>query len=203
MSRATRIHRQAGFSLVELLIVAAVMLVVGAMAAPSFFNAIDTYKMRSSAMDMAGLVQRARLRAVKDNATYAVRTQVVTLNSVPYTQVYIDVNGNGSQDNGERMIQLPANITLPSSGNPTLNNTTLVFTPQAAGTAVSFNGRGLPCVVVTTNCSNWDAGGNQVGFVYFLQDTKNSGSSWAAISVSPAGRVKVWTWNSHTSSWNS
>ena len=95
MSRATRIHRQAGFSLVELLIVAAVMLVVGAMAAPSFFNAIDTYKMRSSAMDMAGLVQRARLKAVKDNATYTVRTQVVTLNTVPYTQVYIDVNGNG------------------------------------------------------------------------------------------------------------
>ncbi len=202
MSSATGMRRQAGFSLTELLIVASVMLIVAALAAPSFFNAIDTYKMRSSAMDMAGLVQRARLRAVKDNATYAVRTQVITQNSVPYTQVYIDINGNGSQDNGERMIQLPVNVTLPSSGNPTLNATTLGFTAQAAGTVVSFNGRGLPCVVVTTNCSNWDAGGNQVGFVYFLQDSKNSGSSWAAISVSPAGRVKVWTWNSHTSTWN-
>jgi prepilin-type N-terminal cleavage/methylation domain-containing protein len=192
---------QSGFSLTELLIVCGVMLVVAAMAAPTFFTAIDTYKMRSSAMDVAALAQRARMRAIKDNSTYAVRTQVT--GGVPaYTQVYEDLNNNGQQDAGERMMQLPLNLSMPNSGNPTLSNATLGFTAQPLGTLVSFNARGLPCVVSNGICSNWLAGQGQVGFVFFLQDTRNNGNGWAAVSISPAGRVKVWTWSSDSSSWN-
>jgi Tfp pilus assembly protein FimT len=193
--------KQGGFSLTELLIVCGVMLVVAAMAAPTFFNTIDTYKMRSCAMDVAGLIQRARMRAIKDNSTYAVRT-LVTPGVPSYTQVWMDLNNNGAQDSGERMIQLPSAFSMPNAGNPNITAATLGYTAQPLGTLVSFNGRGLPCVVTNGICSNWITGQGQVGFVFFVQDTKTNGNGWAAVAISPAGRVKVWTWSASTTSWN-
>jgi Tfp pilus assembly protein FimT len=187
--------------LTELLIVAAVMMIVGAMAAPSIANTISAYKLRSRAMDVEGLVQRARMRAVRDNAFYFVRTQQVVINGQTITQVYIDLNNNNVAENGERLIQLPASMSMPNAGTPVLSAATLKFTPEPAATPVAFNARGLPCVVIGTQCTNWDAGNNnQVGFVWFLRDTRRNGNGWAAVSISPAGRVKVWSWNG--TAWN-
>jgi Tfp pilus assembly protein FimT len=197
MKHAAVHSNEMGFSLTELLIVAAVMLVVGAMAAPTVINTVDAYKMRSSAMDVEGLVQRARMRAVRDNAFYFVRTQQVVANGQTVTQIYIDLNGNNVADTGERLIQLPITMSMPNAGYPALSQATLGFAPEPSGTTVAFNARGLPCIVTTTICSNWD-NPNPVGFVWYLQDTRTRGTGWAAVSISPAGRVKVWTWNGNS-----
>ncbi len=71
----------------------------------------------------------------------------------------------------------------------------LDFKPQSATVLPSFNARGLPCVVSGSLC-NTSAGGAPVGFLYFLEGQQAfKGTGWAAVSVSPAGRVKVWVWS--------
>ncbi len=47
-----------------------------------------------------------------------------------------------------------------------------------------------------TVCNIRDAGGNTVGFVYYIQQTRAFGAvGWAAVSVTPAGRIRVWTYD--------
>jgi hypothetical protein len=110
-----------------------------------------------------------------------------TLNGA--TVVYIDFNNNSSLDANEQgsLLALPRNIVFDTAG-PAMS---LGF-----GTAVNglpgFDGRGLPCNPVSGTCT-FNQG---TGFYYYLrQDRIFSSTSWAAVSVSPAGRVKVWMWN--------
>jgi len=98
------------------------------------------------------------------------------------------------------MVQLPVNVRFDSSGaNPAFNSSTLLgstFTPQAASVQPSFNSRGLPCLVSGSVCNQTTGGATpqQVAFLYFLRLDGAYGTKWAAISITPAGRVRVWTW---------
>ena len=74
---------------------------------------------------------------------------------------------------------------------PALDDTTLGFTPQTGDP--SFNPTGLPCVYSSGVCSN-------SGFVSYFHDARPHGQmGWAALTISPAGRLKKWFWNG--SSW--
>jgi prepilin-type N-terminal cleavage/methylation domain-containing protein len=53
---------KAGFTLVEMLIVAAIVLIVTAMALPVFRTAINEYKLRTATVDLTSLLQRARMQ---------------------------------------------------------------------------------------------------------------------------------------------
>jgi Tfp pilus assembly protein FimT len=183
-----------------LCIVVAVMLVVAATAIPTLMTAVQHYLLRSAAKNVAAMLQTARMRCVRDNRHYAVQELNTTQGSFTYTQLFLDQNGNGSYDNGEEMVQLPGGVRFNAGAAPALSAATLGYTPQPASTVLSFNAMGLPCVVRNGICTNWDGAGNAVGVVYFLQDTRAS-SSWAAVSVSPAGRARTWQWTAGSSQW--
>src|SRR5229473_1471779 len=108
-----RRHRTNGFSLIELLIVVFVVMVVAALAVPNILLAVSNIRLRSSAGDLAGLMQQARILAAKNNTTYTVLYG--TRNGAQIA--YIDLNGNGSFDNGEPLMQF-SGTTVPASGAP-------------------------------------------------------------------------------------
>jgi prepilin-type N-terminal cleavage/methylation domain-containing protein len=187
--------RWTGFSLIELLIVMAVLMVFGAMVTPIIRTAVDEYKMRSSTVDVNSLLQRARMRSLRDNRAYTIATGQVTAGGASFTRLTMtDVAGNAIA----RMpsIQLQRGVQ-PAAGNfAQISNAALGFTPQAAGVAMSFNGRGTPCVVRNGICGSWDAAGQEVGFVYYLQYTLANGAvRMAAVSVSPSGRMRDWKYS--------
>jgi Tfp pilus assembly protein FimT len=171
------------------------------MALPQTMNAVAGYKLRQSAMDLETLLQRARTQAVRDNRHESLVTTTVTNNSVNYTQVFLDANSSGYYDSGEPSIQLPRNVSLPTSGTPSGLSSSLNFTPQSASVVPSFNARGTPCVVRNSVCSSWDANGVEVGFVFYVRSTGITGTSWAAVSASPSGRMRVWSYDSHSGAW--
>jgi type II secretory pathway pseudopilin PulG len=86
--------------------------------------------------------------------------------------------------------------------------TGLNFTPEPAAILPVFNARGLPCVnqagaanepVWPNNvCTSTDPGGGPpngglpVGFLYLFQYTGMLGANYAAVVVTPAGRVTTW-----------
>jgi prepilin-type N-terminal cleavage/methylation domain-containing protein len=201
LRRSAKLRSQSGFTLPELLIVVAIGMIAAAMTIPLFSTAVNQYRLRASAVDLDGLLQRARTRAVRDNRTYTLQTAQVVQGGVASTQVFLDMNGNLQADTnlGEPMIQLQRNVTLVAGGGvPAIPNASLGFTPQGANAPVSFNARGTPCVVVNGLCISWDSANNaanQVGFVYYLQAPLGSGTSWSAVSIAPSGRFRAWSYN--------
>jgi prepilin-type N-terminal cleavage/methylation domain-containing protein len=198
--RSAKLRSRSGFSLPELLIVVAIGMIAAVMTMPLFSTAVNQYRLRTSAVDLDGLLQRARTRAVRDNRTYTLQTAQLVQGGFTYTQVYLDLNGNQALDAGEPEIQFQRNVTTVTGGGiPAIPNASLGFTPQATNAQVNFNARGTPCVFVNGICSSWDSAGNapnQVGFVYYLRAPLGSGNSWSAVSIAPSGRFRAWSYNS-------
>jgi len=180
----------------------AIGMIIAAMTIPLLSTAMNQYRLRSSAVDLDGLLQRARTRAVKDNRTYTLQTAQLVQGGFTYTQVYLDLNGNQALDPGEPSIQLQRNVTLVTGGGiPAIPNAPLGFTPQATTAQVNFSARGTPCVFVGGFCSSWDSAGaapNQVGFVFYLRAPLGvAGTSWSAVSIGPSGRFRAWSYDSN------
>ena len=69
--RATRrptLSRQAGFTLIESLIVLAVIGILILISAPAFLNMLNRFKLSGTTRELASLMQAARLEAIKMNA---------------------------------------------------------------------------------------------------------------------------------------
>lgn len=187
--------RQAGFSFLELLTVVLILLVSMAFAMPTMLTAIGNMRLRSSASEVAALIQEIRMRAVRDN-----RFQIGACRPANDCNfAWLDLNRDGNADPLEPQLQLSEGVRLvpDGSGNPAMPQATVGFAPTP-NVPPAFNPSGVPCLLnnptpsLATVCSSVPP----AGFVYFLRAQRPSGADgWAAVSVSPAGRVRVWTWN--------
>lgn len=194
--KVSRGNRMRGFSLLELLLVLAVVMVVTAMALPNMLTSMEQYRLRSKASDLSAMLQRARSVAVK-------RSQPAGLSLTGST---FSIIGSTTEDAARLQLALPGNISVPTAGMPgSLTATSMGFasvvTITAAGssTPAYFNARGLPCPYdnATKTCTSTNSG---QAYVYYLRDSAFPGrNGWAAVSVSPSGRTKVWRWDG--SSW--
>jgi type IV fimbrial biogenesis protein FimT len=185
---------QGGHSLVELLIAVTIVMILAAFAIPNTATAIANMSLRGTASDFAGLVQQARITSVKKNAVYTIRFGLPSGNGA-----YVDLNGNGSYDSGEPMIQFGGNtnqVAAPggASGTPMnldASGSQLGWTATSGN--ISFNSRGLTCDSTATPC------GTNVNYVFYFEDTRAlGGHGWAAVSITAAARSKVW-WGSGSS----
>jgi Tfp pilus assembly protein FimT len=199
--RAPAGGRTTGVSLLELCVVLAVMLVVAASTLPTMNAAMQQYRLRTAAKDVASMLQRSRMSCVRNNRHNTVLEAQVTQGGITYSRLYLDQNANNAYDPGEPLVQLPTGVRFSNSAVPALSAAMLGYTPQPASTALSFNAIGLPCVMRNGICTNWDSNGNAVGVVYFLQDSRHANSAWAAVAVMPAGRARTWMWSAGTSQW--
>jgi prepilin-type N-terminal cleavage/methylation domain-containing protein len=186
----SRKHRAMhGMSLVEVLIVTAISLTISAAAIPKVFTTLANVELRGAAHSSAGLMQNARMLAIRD-AKYR---KAKYYNGTGGGIVYVDVNDNGTSQSTEPQVQMGTTVfgsTAPTGmgvGAVTaLTATELNFTPVTT-TAVMFSPIGQPCSAIGT-CS--------VGMVVYLKDTRTMGApGWSAVSISPAGRVVTWMWD--------
>ncbi len=211
-----------GVSLLELLICLAVMMVVTVAAIPTISRTLQAVKLQSSAQEVASLLQRARILAVKNNTYYSI--VIVTVNGMQ--QACIDTNYNGTCEATEPTVALSSNVSLitdgsgPSTAQITCgtvgtgtcpaNFTGLNYVPQAANVYVSYNNRGLPCVGSPATTEPNPTNNPQcnelpppaytpVGFLYEFQYSTGNGKTYATVTVTPSGLVGEWSYNG--SSW--
>jgi type II secretory pathway pseudopilin PulG len=209
-----------GFSLLELLICMAVMMVVTVAAIPTISRTLQVVKLQSSAQDFATLLQRARILAVKNNTTYSIVVPGVA-NGIQIACIDSISPPNGACDATEPMVALSGNVSLVTDGSgPSTNQITcgplttacpagftgLNFAPQAANAFASYNDRGLPCVgnPATTEpsgtiCNERDPTLKPVGFLFVFQYAGANARSYSAVTVTPSGLVSEWSYNG--SSW--
>jgi Tfp pilus assembly protein FimT len=206
MRQERTLLRQTGFSVVELVVVVAIVLIVLGISLPGLVTTIEDNKLRAAAQELAGIYQEGRIRSARVNNYYEV---LVTPAGVTPAIAWIDMDGNGQLDAGEPQVQLPRGMFLSNNGVPGgLDDVKLGFTPFRVETStmysqqdinvpgLAWNARGLPCqrTSPTSICSNSTATG-PAGWVQYIQMQRSGGqASYAAVSISPAGRVKVWTY---------
>ncbi len=188
-----------GFSLIELMIVVAVILILAAISVPRLIITVSDISLRYAASDFSGLLQSARIQAVRKNTFYTVQLGTLPSGTPAY---YIDLlktgtysTGDATHTNGDPM--LPANPSVtphlgPGSGAP--NEAAflagLSFTVDATGAPPSFSARGLPCIAAANSCP-MVAG---QGFVVFMSKAAILGNvPWAAVVINPSGHIQLWT----------
>ena len=184
-----RKRNSAGFSLMEISLVVAIGLIVTTVALPNFITVLATARLHGNITSLSGVLQNCRMTAVKQNMIMTTRFTVVSNGIVAYVKPASDSSGISPRD-PQVGLEDPINqLTAPSGPDapPAISTAIFGFTPQTGNP--SFNTRGLPCAYSGGSCSNQ-------GFVYYFKDTRQGGSSgWAAVSISPAGRIKKWFWN--------
>ena len=203
-----RFDPQAGYSLVELLVVVIIGLIISAIAIQGMVSSMRLAHLRAASSDLSGLYEQARIYAIRDNRYYS--THILAASGSAPQEAYVDMlpksltgasgNGGTSAAIGDPLVTITSEIVqepvsnAPNTGNlesQLLPSTTPVTPTDTSATAATFGPRGLPCTPRSlTGGAVCDSSGGPTAFWTFLENT-NSGS-WQAVTVTPAGRIGKW-----------
>ena len=182
-----------GFSLLELTVVLAMALVATTIAVPTMINVMANAQLRQGMNNLSTLYQNGRTAAVRKNSITRLRYQLSNHRYVAWVDDGINPSGLTT---GSAQVWLPdkiSKVAAPSGSSPT------PLTAAACGSTITpdttddtyFNQLGVPCQYSAGSCSN-----SQAFVQYFTyRGTLNMGTTWAALCVSPAGRIKAWYWD--------
>jgi type IV fimbrial biogenesis protein FimT len=161
-------NKQSGFTLLELVVVVAIIALVSIIALPQLNTTRENYQLKSAAVDMLSYFQKAKMEAVKRGTNVVLSFSPGVNGSY---EIFVDNGAGGgtadnwTRDGGEesiRQIRIGEGITMPAGD--------ITFTGNTAG----FNSRGMPI-------------GNRIGTVNLVNNNSNSYS----IVLSMAGSVRL------------
>jgi prepilin-type N-terminal cleavage/methylation domain-containing protein len=175
-----------GFSLVELVLSLAVLLVITTMAIPVVVRSLQNYQLNSTASQLAGMLKFAKFDAIRQNTK--VSCQIKQTGSA--WLVWVDSNGNGLQDGAEPAMVITGSSTLLAAG--------FVPSPNTIIAALGPGGGTFPYTVLSGNNAHvtFDQRGvidNSMVYALYLGNANDPSSGYRAIITMPSGAVQVWT----------
>jgi type II secretory pathway pseudopilin PulG len=207
--------------MLEVLVVVALVLIISGITAPKILNMVQVQRIQSATRAYASFLQQCRYQAEHDGQWYEV---LLDQGDPSVAIAYLDVAGTGVRTTSDPQVQIPAPITVPDPANAAIpagfgNANLLGATPLNVDTTpatwnrnaqtpgLAFNERGLPCQrqSITGPCTNsTQIAGAGVGLVsaptawitYFAEPISGGAFLYAAVTVTPAGRIKAWTYQS-------
>lgn len=207
-----------GFSTLELVIVMFIILIISGIAIPQFMTMMHSARLKGAVSDAAGLLQVQRIRAVDDDRYYSTYLLAAAGNNPQ--QLFVDIypqNLNGTSGTGgttytcnangcDPVVMISGEVSQqPAGAAPNTANLLAQILPanspvvpqdaSLAATPATFGPRGLPCtpqaVAGGTVC---DSLGGPTAYWTFFQN--NVTQNWGAVTISPAGRIRRWSYNS-------
>lgn len=137
---AARHARPAGFTLIELIVVVALIAIMMGLAAPSFVRFQRSSELTGVANSLLGAMSAARAEAMRVNRN----AYVYPLTANDWTsgwRVFVDMNGNASYDAAsDRLVleeaKMPGAVLTPTGGTNQFSDGTNMY--------IMFNGSGFP-----------------------------------------------------------
>ena len=168
----------AGFSLLEMLVTIAVMMVLMSIAIPSVMRAWRAYQLNSAATQVAAVIKATRSEAVRQNKQTSCLIQQDG-NGIWWIG---EDNGNGTLDPTKPEAALTGSAAFLAAGvAPDPASMGYPAAPQVPGGLISFDARGG--VVF---------GGNPTVFVLYIGLAGDNESGFRAVTVVPAGSTQAW-----------
>jgi type II secretory pathway pseudopilin PulG len=198
-------QNERGFTLIQLLFVVAIVIVLSAIAVPSFLNSSRPMRIRNDANALADLVTMARMRAATEFSHAEVYCTPAPasgpancqLRSLPYP-------GTGSWIYEPQTVYLSSGVSfgIPTSITTPVPNQTSTgayqgdaqqYTPLAAANTANpvivFNSRGLPVDPTGTTGTNGTV--PTADYVFYLKDTAGN---YYAVAANLTGRPALYTY---------
>ena len=138
----------AGFSVIEVVVVASVTMITVGLAAPSITGAIETYRFNSDVQNVAATIRSARYKAVASNVALRVRFNCPTTGHMRV----VEVTGDAAIDNASDRCDLAIypypdtdSASAPNNDGPVLSmGSTTDFPSTMASLEISTAGRVVP-----------------------------------------------------------
>ncbi len=166
---------QKGFTLLELMVIVAIIGIMSAMAYPSFADYLERAKVKRFGRDMVSSMQMARVNALRDGKQWAIQ-----FDGNEY-RVLSDRGDDGDWNTGDDVLE--KRITVADYGRNVTFGSAYGARPGATSDpadGVSFTGNRV--------IFNSD-GTSKSGTVYV---TNGRGDTFAVGSLSTTGRIKTW-----------
>ena len=176
-----------GFSILELVMTLALILLILAVALPGFNRYWQTYQLNSAAQQMFSNLDRGRYRAIARNREVVIQFR----REQRSYRLFEDLDGNGERGPSEPMVgaySLPKQVDFDSTG---LSGPPASTTLRPVGDPITFGGDRF-----TFNPEGYC---NKMGTVYL----QNASGDAAAISCSlpGVGRLRSYEWQRATGTW--
>ena len=181
---------RSGFSLVELLLSLAVLLVITTLAVPVVVRSLQAYQLNASASQLAGMLKFTKFEAIRRNTP--VSCQIAQQGST--WLIWVDSNGNAVPDGAEPQMIVGGSFTLLPSGSvpspaPILATlgpgTASLTTPwtvlSGSNASVTYDQRGVLSFA-----------GNATVYALYLGNPGNPDMGYRAVVTLPSGAVQVW-----------
>ena len=175
-----------GFSLVELVLSLAVLLVITTLAVPVVVRSLQSYQLNSTASQLAGMLKFAKFDAIRQNTKVSCQIKRAGTN----WQVWVDSNGDGQADGAEPQMIVGGTFTLLPAG----------AVPNAAAIMSSLGPGFSTYSWVVVSGSNGSITYDQRGvidatlvYALYIGNPNDPNSGYRAIITMPSGAVQVWT----------
>jgi prepilin-type N-terminal cleavage/methylation domain-containing protein len=178
-----------GFSLVEVVIALAVILLLSAVALPAFVNAYRMYQLTDAATQFAGLLKFTRFEAIRLNTNVSCRIQQVA-SVPPLTNAWAD-----SLPTPEDTVEDPNEKQLLFTG--TVNLVPAAAVPNAAGLPAAASVPALATVPLANGFVTFDRRGAIIPaqaqvYVFYLSNLNDASVGARAVILLPSGSIQIW-----------
>ena len=173
-----------GFTVMEITIAVAIMIVIAAFSTPKIINAMRQYRISAATRQVADLIQRAKVEAVSQNRNVTLRVDTVN------NRAGLVIRDAAGTEIGVQYIPLPQGVRFvlpsgtvpaPMTGAPTASSVS--FPAKSGSTGIyeqDFNSRGFPVVNDGT-----------VNALY----VGSYNTSFAAVTINSVGGIRTWSWS--------
>jgi prepilin-type N-terminal cleavage/methylation domain-containing protein len=185
-----------GFSLAELVLSLAVLLILTTIAVPMVLRSLQNYQLNSYASQLAGMLKFTKFEAIRQNTPVSCQIQQQGNSWL----IWVDSNGDGLPNGAEPQMFIAGSFSMLSSGS--------VPSPAPIQAALGSYGGSLPWMVLSgSNTSvTYDqrgvlsfAGGATV-YALYIGNPNDASSGYRAVITLPSGAVQVWA-SSASGSW--
>jgi Tfp pilus assembly protein PilE len=190
--RTRRRSRIAGYSMVELAVSLAVLLILTAIAIPSLTRSIRTYQLNDAAARLSDMLKFTRFEAVRRNTAVTLR---IRRNGNDWS-VWTDSNNNGNADPTDKQILISGFATLLRAGGSPGPPNSASITAVLCQAASSCPAATLTTLSGANNSVSFDARGAVsplAADVLYLGSPTNPGFGYRAVVLLPSGATQIWT----------